>query len=157
VFRIPVGHTFLVQQTKKHNAVLGVEKSGHICVPKFYWFDDAIINSIYMIEIVSKMGQKLSKVIKDLPTRLFERFEIECPDERKFQTIDKIKEKTMNTYKDVNTIDGVKIAFPDSWALIRASNTSPILRLSIEASDQKRLDELKEEMKKLIKNSSIKC
>ena len=47
VFRIPVGHTFLVQQTKAHNAVLGVEKSGHICVPKFYWFDDAITNSIF--------------------------------------------------------------------------------------------------------------
>jgi len=55
VFRIPVGHTFLVQETKKHNAVFGVEKSGHICVPKFFWFDDAIINSMYMIEIVSKI------------------------------------------------------------------------------------------------------
>ncbi len=54
--------------------------------------------------------------------------------------------------KTQNTIDGVKIVFPDSWALIRASNTSPILRLSIEARDQKRLDELKQEMTKLIKS-----
>jgi phosphomannomutase len=157
VFRIPVGHTFLVQETKKHNAVFGVEKSGHICVPKFFWFDDAIINSIYMIEIVSKIGKKLSKVVKELPTRLFERFEIACSDETKFQVINKIKEKAMKTYENTNTIDGVKIVFPDSWALVRASNTSPILRLSIEAKDQKRLDELKEEMTKLINNANIKC
>jgi phosphomannomutase len=157
VFRIPVGHTFLVQETKKHNAVFGVEKSGHICVPKFFWFDDAIINSIYMIEIVSKIGQKLSKVVKELPKRLFERFEIACSDETKFQVINKIKEKAMKTYENTNTIDGVKIVFPDSWALIRASNTSPILRLSVEAKDQKRLDELKEEMTKLINNAKIKC
>jgi phosphomannomutase len=157
VFRVPVGHTFLVQETKKHNAVFGVEKSGHICVPKFFWFDDAIMNSIYMIEIVSKIGQKLSKVVKGLPTRLFERFEIACSDETKFQVINKIKEKAMKTYENTNTIDGVKIVFPDSWALIRASNTSPILRLSVEARDQKRLNELKEEMTKLIKNFSIKC
>jgi len=157
VFRIPVGHTFLVQETKKHNAVLGVEKSGHICVPKFFWFDDAIINSMYMAEIVSKMGQKLSEAVKELPTRLFERIEINCSDETKFQVINKIKENAMDTYENTNTIDGIKIVFPDSWALIRASNTSPILRLSIEARYQKRLNELKKEMTKLIKNVNAKC
>jgi phosphomannomutase len=51
-------------------------------------------------------------------------------------------------------IDGIKIVFPDSWALIRASNKSQILRLSIEARDQKRLDELKKEMTKLIKSAN---
>jgi len=152
VFRIPVGHTFLVQETKKHKAVFGVEESGHICVPKFFWFDDAIINSMYMAEIVSKMGQKLSEAVKELPSRLFERIEIQCSDETKFQVINQIKEKALKTYKNTDTIDGVKIVFADSWALIRASNTSPILRLSIEARDQKRLDELKKEMTKLIKS-----
>ncbi len=157
VFRIPVGHTFLVQETKKHNAVLGVEKSGHICVPKFFWFDDAKINSIYMIEIVSKMGRKLSKVVEELPSRLFERLEIKCSDETKFKVIGKIKEKAMEKYENTNMIDGVKIVFPDSWALIRASNTSPILRLSIEARSQKRLDELKKEMILLIDSAGGKC
>jgi phosphomannomutase len=156
VFRIPVGHTFLVQETKKHGAIFGVEKSGHICVPKFFWFDDAIINSMYMAEIVSKMGQKLSEILKELPTRLFERIEINCSDETKFQVINKIKEKATETYENTDTIDGVKIVFPDSWALIRASNTSPILRLSIEARSQKRLDELKKEMTKLIKSVNAK-
>ena len=157
VFRIPVGHTFLVQETKKHNAVFGVEKSGHICVPKFFWFDDAIINSIYMIEIVSKMSRPLSKVVNELPTRLFKRFEIDCSDETKFQVIDNIKENAVKKYDNVNTIDGVKIVFADSWALIRASNTSPILRLSIEARSQKRLNGLESEMKKLIKDYGINC
>ena len=153
VFRIPVGHTFLVQETKRHNAVFGVEKSGHICVPKFFWFDDAIINSIYMTEIVSKIGQPLSKTVEELPTRFFERIEVVCSDQTKFEVINKIKQKATQTYENVNTIDGVKVVFPDSWALIRASNTSPILRLSIEAKNQKRLDELKKEMAKLIKAS----
>jgi len=153
VFRIPVGHTFLVQETKRHNAVFGVEKSGHICVPKFFWFDDAIINSIYMTEIVSKMGQPLSKTVEELPTRFFERIEVVCSDQTKFEVINRIKQEATQTYENVNTIDGVKVVFPDSWALIRASNTSPILRLSIEARNQKRLDELKKEMAKLIKAS----
>jgi phosphoglucosamine mutase len=150
VFRIPVGHTFLVQETKKHNAVFGVEKSGHICVPKFFWFDDAIINSIYMIEIVSRMSEKVSKVVKELPAWFFERVEVDCSDETKFEVMNKIKEKATEKYDNISTIDGVKISFPDSWALIRVSNTSPMLRLSIEAKDQKRIEELKEEMMTLI-------
>jgi phosphomannomutase len=150
VFRIPVGHTFLVQETKKHNAVFGVEKSGHICVPKFFWFDDAIINSIYMTEIVSNLEDKLSKVVNQLPTRFFERIEIPCSDETKFKVVEKIREEAIQTYENVDTIDGAKIIFPDSWALIRASNTSPELRLSIEARDQKRITELKKEMMDLI-------
>jgi phosphomannomutase len=152
VFRIPVGHTFLVQETKKHKAVFGVEKSGHICVPQFFLFDDAIMNSMFMAEIVSKMGRKLSEVLKELPSRFFERIEIKCLDETKFQVIQKIKEKTLGIYKNVDTMDGVKVIFPDSWALIRASNTSPMLRLSIEARSQKRLSELKLEMNRLIES-----
>jgi phosphomannomutase len=157
VFRIPVGHTFLVQETKKHKAVLGVEESGHTCVPKFFWFDDAIINSVYMTEIVSRMGQDLSKVVKEMPTRLFKRHEIMCSDETKFQVMNRIKEKAIKTYENTNTIDGVKIVFPDSWALVRASNTSPMLRLSIEARGQERLDELEKEMTKLINSVNGKC
>lgn len=157
VFRIPVGHTFLVQETKKYKAVFGVEKSGHICVPKFFWFDDAIINSIYMIEIVSKSGQKLSTLIKALPVRFFQRLEIDCSDEKKFRMVEKLKEKVLKLYEDVNTMDGVKIIFPDSWALIRASNTSPMIRLSIEAKSQERFGALKEEMTTLIESLNANC
>ena len=150
VFRIPVGHTFLVQQTKEHNAVLGVEKSGHICVPKFYWFDDAIINSIYMIEIVSKLDRKMSSIIEEMPKEFFDRTEIDSTDEKKFAIIEKIKEKAVKKYEGVTTIDGVRIDFSDSWALMRASNTSPKLRLTIEAKNEEKLLDLKKEMMLLI-------
>ena len=150
VFRIPVGHTFLVQQTKEHNAILGVEKSGHICVPKFYWFDDAIINSIYMMEIVSKLGRKVSELVDELPKEFFDRLEIDSTDEKKFDIVAKIREEAKKKYDRVTTIDGVRVDFSRSWALVRASNTSPKLRLTVEAKSQRRLEELKAEMMTLI-------
>ena len=84
------------------------------------------------------------------------RIEIFCSDETKFQVINKKREKALDTYENINTIDGIKIVFPDSWALIRASNTSLIMRLSIEARNQKRLNELKREVTKLIKSVDAK-
>jgi phosphomannomutase len=145
-----------VQQTKKHKAVLGVEKSGHICVPKFYWFDDAIINSIYLIQIVSNLGTPVSEIIDKMPKDFFERVEIDSTDETKFETVDRIKEEAKQKYEKLTTIDGVRIDFPDSWALIRASNTSPKLRLTIEAKNERRLHELKQEMMALISSVRIK-
>ncbi|MGA2386897.1 MAG: phosphomannomutase/phosphoglucomutase [Candidatus Bathyarchaeia archaeon] len=150
VFRIPVGHTFLVQQTKEHNAILGVEKSGHICVPKFTWFDDAIINSVYLMEIVSNLGKKVSEVVDKLPKEFFDRVELDSTDEAKFALVERVKEAATERYSKITAIDGVRVDFPDSWALIRASNTSPKIRLTIEAKSQKRLQELKAEMMNLI-------
>jgi phosphomannomutase len=103
------------------------------------------------------MGHKLSEALKELPTRLFKRVEIICSDETKFKVVNKIKEKATETYENTNTIDGIKMVFSDSWALIRASNTSPMLRLSIEARGQERLDELEKEMTKLINSVNGKC
>ncbi|MHA1828862.1 MAG: hypothetical protein ACTSX6_09490, partial [Candidatus Heimdallarchaeaceae archaeon] len=41
--QIPVGHTFLTIEAKKVNAPLGIESSGHIIIPEFFLFDDALV------------------------------------------------------------------------------------------------------------------
>jgi phosphomannomutase len=41
------------------------------------------------------------------------------------------------------TIDGVKVLEPEGWFLIRASNTQPQIRLTVEAKTQEKLEELK--------------
>jgi len=151
VFRVRVGYSFMIQETKRRNAILGVEKSGHICIPRFYWFDDAIINSIYMMEIVSKID-RISEVLRDMPVEFSKRIEIDVDDEVKFETMDKIRKKAIETYENVDTTDGVKIEFPDSWALIRASNTSPRIRVLMETTNEKRLNELRREVTALLSN-----
>ena len=40
----------------------------------------------------------------------------------------------------VNDVDGARIDFGDSWGLVRASNTQPILVLRFEAPSEERLE-----------------
>jgi phosphomannomutase len=54
----------------------------------------------------------------------------------------------MEPYRSINKIDSVKIFFSRFVGSDQSTNTSPILRLSIEARNQERLDE----MTKLIKS-----
>ena len=41
-----------------------------------------------------------------------------------------------------NTIDGVKIDFPNNWVHLRKSNTEPIIRIYTEARSQEEADAL---------------
>jgi phosphomannomutase len=60
-------------------------------------------------------------------------------------------------HEDIGATDGAKIVLPDSRALIRTSDMSPLLHLSIEARDQKRFNELEKKMTKPIKSVDAKC
>ena len=49
-------------------------------------------------------------------------------------------------------IDGVRVNFDDGWALIRASNTQPVLVLRFEAVSEERLKQLVAIIKKQMEN-----
>jgi phosphomannomutase len=100
---------------------------------------------------ISKSDKKLSEIVDELPQYPFQRVKADCPDEKKFEVIERLKSKLSKKYKNVNTIDGVRVDFDHGWILIRASNTGPVIRLSVEADDKKKLNELTEEFLGLLK------
>jgi phosphomannomutase/phosphoglucomutase len=66
---------------------------------------------------------------------------IDCPDDKKFQIVAELTEHFRAKY-DVVDIDGVRVNMKDGWALMRASNTQPVLVLRFEAKTQDRLKEI---------------
>ncbi len=145
LIRTPVGHTFLMQAAQKNNACFGVEVSGHYAVPHLAPFDDSLMVSLYAATILSQQDKKLSEIVKEVREYPFERISVDCSDEKKFDVINRMKHKFMEEYKDVTTLDGVRVDFHDGWILVRASNTGPLIRLTVEADNERRLKELKEE------------
>ena len=47
---------------------------------------------------------------------------------------------------DVISVDGVRILFGDGWALLRASNTQPVIVARFEARSESRLIEIRTEI-----------
>jgi phosphomannomutase len=63
------------------------------------------------------------------------------------------KEKSHSFAPDeINTLDGLRLEFADSWMLIRASGTEPVIRVISESMSQKRTDELIGKGKKLVQS-----
>jgi phosphomannomutase/phosphoglucomutase len=66
---------------------------------------------------------------------------VDCPDNCKFQIVRELTENFREHY-DVIDIDGVRINFESGWALIRASNTQPVLVFRFEANNPDELDSI---------------
>ena len=151
VIEVPVGHTFVGIACKKEKAILGIEESSHLYYPKIYLFDDAILTPLFVARVLMKTGKKLSQLVDEIPIYSFKEIDFPCKDEIKFQVVERMKKKFKKRYQKINTLDGVKIYFKDSWVLIRASNTSPKIKLYVEATTKKKLSILKNKFSRILK------
>jgi len=96
------------------------------------------------LDIMVKSGQKLSKLIAALPKYYIEKGKIDCPENCKDKVLTRLSKQVKG--QNVNTIDGVKIWFPDkSSILIRPSGTEPIYRLYAEARTGQKASRLVQE------------
>jgi phosphomannomutase len=143
VKQIPVGHTFLTIEAKIEESPLGIESSGHIIIPEYFLFDDAIVTPLKIVEILDNQEEKLSELVKKIPTYPILKEEILCEDEIKFDVIDELKTELSEEYSNINLLDGVRVNLDEGWVLIRPSNTSPLIRMTIEADSDEIINKLK--------------
>lgn len=138
------GHSLMKNKMKVEGAVLAGEMSGHVFFgDKFFGYDDAVYAALRLLEIISKTGERVSQLLDGIPPAFSTpEIRVECPDEIKFNLVEKVKEEFKKEYKVID-IDGVRIEFPDGWGLIRPSNTQPALVLRFEARTKDRLEEIR--------------
>jgi len=156
IIETPVGHTFIIAECKKQNALIGIEESGHIVMPKYFLFDDAVLIPLKISEIILKEKQKLSEIVDQIKICPFKEIIFSCNDEIKFKLIEALKKEFKRVYKRVNTMDGIKVYFDFGWILIRASNTSPKIRLYVEAESQEKFKLLKQRFSNILKKKICK-
>ena len=141
------GHSLIEARMKETGAPLAGEMSGHIFFGgDWFGFDDALFAAARLLEIVSAGPPGLSRLLADLPrTFATPEIRVECPDDEKFGVVQRAADYFSARYK-VNTIDGVRMAFPDGWGLLRASNTQPVLVLRFEATSAEALERYRTEV-----------
>lgn len=147
-----VGHSFIKDTMKKINAIFACEHSAHYYFRKNFNADSGLIASAIVAEIVSSENKKLSSLLKEFEKyyKIEEtNFEVEDND-KKLQQI-KNHYKKMGP-KKITEMDGVSIEFNDYWFNVRPSNTEPLLRLNLEAVNEKVMKEKMEEVIRVIKS-----
>lgn len=147
----PSGYAFAHQAMRKTGAALGGELSGHLFFsePDFR-FDDAILGTVKLLNVISQSHRSLSDLVGDLPTyHSSPELRVPCPDEAKTSVVEQVKTQFKDEYQ-VETLDGARVNFGDGWALVRPSNTQPVISMRFEALSAERLEAIQSRVYPLV-------
>ena len=147
------GHSLIKSKLRETGAPLAGEMSGHIFFKdRWYGFDDGMYAGARMLELLSK-GDNPSRVLESLPDSISTP-EINVALEREGENHKLIaslqKSARFEGATDVNTIDGLRVEYPDGFGLMRASNTTPVIVLRFEADSDAGLARIQAEFKKVL-------
>ncbi len=144
------GHSLIKAKMKETGALLAGERSGHIFFKeRWYGFDDGLYAGARMLEILASDFRKSGDVFKVFPKTLnTPELNLEFGDEEKFEFVKKLIKVGRFGEGKINTIDGIRVDYPEGWGLIRASNTSPQLVMRFEADSQEAFVKIKEVFRK---------
>ena len=151
-----VGHSLIKEKMRQTGAVLGGEMSGHLFFAhRYLGFDDAMYAAARLLELLSHSSEPLAKLVDGLP-QLFNTPELRVavPDEQKRSVVAKMADSLRRIPgTEVIELDGVRVTWPDAWALVRASNTQPAVSLRFEADSELRLRSVQGEVQALLKRT----
>ncbi len=136
-----VGSVTVSQKMKEVKAKLGGEENGGVFFGPHQAVRDGAMTTALILDIMAKTGKTLSQLIAEQPQYFIEKAKIECTQEQKPKVLAKLLEQVKGM--NINTLDGIKIWFPDKSAiLVRPSGTEPAYRMYAEAKTQKRAEAL---------------
>jgi len=144
-----VGHAFIKQQMREHDALFAGELSGHYYFRDNFTSESSAMAVLSIANIVSKSGQPLSALIAPL---------------RKYAASGEINSHVSRDPKDILDeiraayadgrrleLDGVSVEYADWWFNVRCSNTEPLVRLNLEAKTNALMEAKRDEVLALIR------
>jgi phosphomannomutase len=145
-----VGHSFIKSLMRQHDAVFGGEHSGHFYFRDNWYADSGIIAALTVIELLSKENASISEVLKPLD-QYVRSGEINTTVEDQPATIRKVEDRFSDG--SISYLDGLTVRYDDWWFNVRGSNTQPLLRLNLEATNQELLKEKTDEILSIIRGT----
>ncbi len=150
VVRSAVGEINVVQKMLELGASLGGEGNGGVILQEAHLGRDSLVGVTMVLNRLAQSEEPVSKIMEMLPhfemvkDRLdLNRADVCMPD----PTAVFDRAKTIFSDAEINTVDGLKFIWSDSWLHLRASNTEPILRIYAEAPTKKEAQELAQTLK----------
>ncbi len=137
-----VGHSRIKEKMDETGAALGAEMSGHLFFAhRYLGFDDAVYAAARVLEVLSHSAEPLEKLVDGLPVvHNTPEIRVAVSDEQKFSVVQKVAQSLRGLPgTEVIALDGIRVTWPDAWALVRASNTQPAVCMRFEAESELRL------------------
>ena len=148
VERSAVGEINVVQKMIEVGSELGGEGNGGVILKEAHLGRDSLVGSAMVLNRMAQDNIPLSQIHAALPQFYIVKDKINLDAIEKDAVLEKAK--FVFTDAEVNTIDGVKFTWEDSWIHLRSSNTEPIMRIYAEGLSIRIAQGLVDKIKKTI-------
>ncbi len=139
VYRVKVGSVEVSRAMLNIGALIGLEENGGFMYARHIAVRDGAMTTALMLEALARSNKtlyELSSMYKrfyQYKTRFYSKGNSSI-------VIEELSKDAMSKGKRVDMIDGVKVWIDDdTWIMVRASGTEPIMRLYAESADENKL------------------
>lgn len=157
---VKIGFKYICGIMVAEDVLVGGEESGGIAIKGHIPERDGIWMGLTIWEFMAKTGKSLKELIQEVyditGTFWFERNDLRIDEEIKNKVLANCKAgnyKEFGKYKvqRIDDLDGWKFFFDDNtWLMIRASGTEPVLRTYAEGANKKITDDILADAKKVL-------
>jgi phosphomannomutase len=143
------GHAFMKDRMRRENGLFAGEMSGHYYFRENFYADNGVIPFLLVLEHLSTHDQPFSELMAPFRSGHYMSGELNYRVKDIKAVIEKVKEKFHGEGEEDFT-DGYSLETAEWRFNIRGSNTEPLLRLNIEARKDGLVDQMRQEIEKLI-------
>lgn len=147
--RTKAGRVYIGKLVRELGATFGGETTGHLFFAENFDADSGMIAALVVMQALAETDKKLSELVDE-----YRRYEL--PHEINFTVSDihEVFDRLRDMFKDAqqDELDGLTIELEDGWFNLRASNTEPVVRLNIEATDKNTLEQLLAKVRQAIES-----
>ena len=149
--RTRAGHSIIKPQMRSNDAAFGGEHSGHFYFRDNYFADSGIIAMLTVAELVARQESPISELLAPIDPYV-RSGEINSEVEDQEAALERVEEHyAKRDGVEIDHLDGLTGDFGDWWFNLRPSNTEPLLRLNVEASDRATMERERDEILELVR------
>jgi phosphomannomutase len=151
--RTRVGHSFIKAEMARSGAIFGGEHSAHYYFRDFWRADTGMLAAMHVLAALGSAppGLPLSELTREF-TRYVASGEVNSTVADQADRMRAVAAAYAGRATGTDHTDGLTVDLPDgSWFNLRPSNTEPLLRLNVEASDAATMARLRDEVLGLVR------
>jgi phosphomannomutase/phosphoglucomutase len=138
VVRTPTGQRHIRSAVRGHDAVYGVELSGHFCFgPAPHVCDDGLHAALAFLDLLTDHADAIDDMISDYHAHFHvsEELRWHLPAVAPDAAVETIARRAVDLTDRIDRCDGVRIDLAEGWALFRPSQTENVLSIRFEGRD----------------------
>jgi len=152
VIRTAVGEANVADAMIKNNCIIGGEGNGGVIDLRVGPIRDSLVGIALILQLMVETGKTVSQLVDEIGGYYVSKDKFPADESQASRILAEAKE--VFSEARLNTLDGCRFDFDDGWVHLRCSNTEPVMRVIVEATDKqtarKYIDKITEIRKQIL-------